>query len=180
MIFPSHITSYKAPGSSSSGSESYSLDYSGLDEIRKRQNEASATNAGRYKALYDGNPGDAIAAGQRIRDLLGSLNSIEPVRMSSYSSNSSSNADGPVIGGEHADLKYLEAATKMQPAGGNAGGGGMPVARPIAGGAPQNPNAVKPDVQLPSAPAARKQSKDGKRPGAHVITGDPMRADYFA
>jgi hypothetical protein len=179
MIFPSHITSYKAPGSSSSSGENYSLDYSGLDEIRKRQNEASATNAARYKSLYDGNPSEAIMAGKRIRDLLGSLSSIEPVRMSSYSSNSSSNAEGAVVGGEHADLKYLEAAAKMQPAGGN-GGGGMPVARPIAGGAPQNPNAVKSDFMLPSAQATRKQSKDGKRPGANVITGDPMRADYFA
>lgn len=178
MNFPSHITSYKAPSSQSSGSDSYSLDYSGLDEIRRRQNEASATNAARYKAIYDGNLSEAVMAGKRIRDLLGSMQGIEPVRMSSYSSNSSSSADGAAVGGEHADLKYLDAMTRMQPVGGNAGG--MPVARPIAGGAPQNPNAVKSDLLLPSAPAQKKRSTNDRRPAPTVIAGDPMRADYFA
>jgi hypothetical protein len=71
-------------------------------------------------------------------------------------------------------------STKPSEGGGSNGGGGMPVARPIAGGAPQNPNAVKSDLRLPSAAAAKKRAQSERRPGANVITGDPMRADYFA
>lgn len=169
MIFPTHVTSYKAPGSQSSSSEDYSLDYSGLDEIRKRQNEASATNAARYKALYDGDVGGSVSAGRRIRDLLSSIGSIEPVRVSSYRSSSSSDSDGPVIGGEHADLKYLEAMTKMAPAAG--GGAGGRAAPPVAGAAaPIAPPRFKPPT---AAEVKRGDRKDPKKPGLHMMTGEP-------
>lgn len=177
MIFPSHVTSYKAPGASSSGSESYTLDYSGLDEIRKRQNEASATNAGKYKALYDGDVGGSVSAGRRIRDLISSIGSIEPVRMASYSSNSSSNSDGPVIGGEHADLKYLEAMTKMAPAGGGGGGAGRAGA-PVGAGIVKAPPQSQPRVNLPNAGAAKKLDKE-KKPGTHLMTGEPPTFPYM-
>lgn len=177
MIPPTHVTSYKAPSSRSSSNSSYQLDYSGLDEIRKRQDEAGATSAARFKALYDGDVGGSVAAGRRIRDLLSSIGSIEPVRMSSYSSSSSSDSDGPVIGGEHADLKYLEAMTKMAPAGG--GGGAGRAAAPAVGGMAKAPPQAQPRVNLPTAGAAKKLDKE-KKPGLHMMTGEPPTFPYMS
>lgn len=176
MIFPTHITSYKAPGSRSSSGENYSLDYSGLDEIRKRQNEASATSVAKYKALYDGKPDEAVMAGRRIRDLLGSISSIEPVRMSSYSSNSSSDADGAVIGGDHADLKYLETMAKMPPAPNAGGGGGSAIPRVQAAAPPQS----QPRAKLPTKDQARVQAKFASKPGYTVMAGDPETFPYLS
>jgi hypothetical protein len=167
MIFPSHITSYKAPGSQSSSSEDYSLDYSGLDEIRKRRDAASELEGEKQGALYRGDLEGSMKAGRRIKSLLSEIGNIEPVRLSSYRSSGSSDADGEVFGGEHADLEYLKAMAQMAGNRGGAGGGAPPAQR-IA--APPAPPRFKPPT---AADVKRGDRNDPKTPGLHMMTGDP-------
>lgn len=81
MLLPKYLLRASGPSSDQNFSESVTYDYSGADEIQKRQDEASTQAAARYKALYDGDIGGSVSAGQRIRDLLSSLGSIQPVRV---------------------------------------------------------------------------------------------------
>lgn len=89
-----YSTTFSAPGGSSSRSSSTSYDYGGQDEILKRLNEANQLGVARQGQLYDGDIKGSMVGGQRIRYLLSSLKDITPVRISSQSDSSSSNADG--------------------------------------------------------------------------------------
>lgn len=98
---PPYITGAKATTNAPSSSESISYDYSGLDEIRKRQDEANQLGIGRYQQLYGGDVAGSVGAGQRIRSLLSSLKDIEPVRVSSVSSSQDMGGGSTEITGEH-------------------------------------------------------------------------------
>lgn len=100
MLYPTHITRMSGPSSSQSSSSSVSYDYSGLDEIAKRKDEARQLGAAKWKALYDGDVGGSVAAGDRIRSLLSSLSEIQPVRVASSSSSGSSDSKSGTIEGE--------------------------------------------------------------------------------
>lgn len=114
MQLPSHITRMSGPSSSSSSNSSISYDYSGLDEINKRKDEANQLGAAKWKALYDGDVGGSVAAGDRIRSLLSSLKDIKPVRVSSESSSSDSSSGAASFEGEHEDLERIRAEAKAQ------------------------------------------------------------------
>jgi hypothetical protein len=109
MLYPTHITQATGPSSSSSSNSSISYDYSGLDEINKRKDEANQLGAAKWKALYDGDVGGSVAAGDRIRSLLSSLKDIKPVRVSSESSSSDSSRGATSFVGEHEDLEWMRA-----------------------------------------------------------------------
>lgn len=102
MQGPFYSNTYSAPGGSSSRSSSTSYDYSGADEILKRANEANQLAVARQGQLYDGDIKGSMVGGQRIRYLLSSLKDITPVRVSSQSDSSSSNADGGSMKQEYA------------------------------------------------------------------------------
>lgn len=101
MLLPKYLLKASGPSSKQGFSESISYDYSGQDEINKRKDEAGQQSAARYKALYDGDVGGSVAAGQRIRGLLSSLKDITPVRVASYSSNTDTSGDSGGFEGAH-------------------------------------------------------------------------------
>lgn len=101
MQLPKYLLRASGPSVDNDFSESVSYDYSGADEIQKRLDEAQQQSAARYKALYDGDIGGAVAAGHRIRDLLASLGSIAPVRVRDRSVSGGSKVDTGAFEGEH-------------------------------------------------------------------------------
>lgn len=98
---PPYLTSVRGSTNAPSSSESISYDYSGLDEIRKRQDEANQLGIGRYQQLYGGDVAGSVSSGQRIRSLLSSLKDIEPVRISSYSRSDDGGSSSGEISGQH-------------------------------------------------------------------------------
>ena len=98
---PTYLTSARSTFNAPSASESVTYDYSGQDEIRKRQDEAQQLSMGRYQQLYGGDVAGSVASGQRIRDLLSSIKSIEPVRIASRSSSSDGGGSSSDISGTH-------------------------------------------------------------------------------
>jgi hypothetical protein len=98
---PPYITGVRQDTNAPSSSESISYDYSGLDEIRKRQQQASELASGKWAQLYSGDIAGSVTSGQRIRSLLSSLNDIEPVRISSYSSNQDMGGGSSELTGSH-------------------------------------------------------------------------------
>ena len=98
---PTYLTSVRRTVNAPSSSESVTYDYSGQDEIRKRQDEASKLSLGRFQQLYDGDVSGSVASGQRIRDLLSSIKSIQPVRVASSSSSSDMGGGSAEITGSH-------------------------------------------------------------------------------
>lgn len=112
MLLPTHITRASGPSSSSNSSNSVSYDYSGLDEINKRKDEAGQLEAAKSKALYDGDVAGSMSAGKRIRGLLDSLREITPVRVSNTSSSTSSDSNSGGFEGEHEDLVWMKAKGK--------------------------------------------------------------------
>jgi hypothetical protein len=110
---PPYLTRVQQSTNAPSSSESISYDYSGLDEIRKRQDEANQLGIGRYQQLYGGDVAGSVGAGQRIRSLLSSLKDIEPVRVASYSSSQDMGGGSTEVSGEHDEPKEEKPA--MQP-----------------------------------------------------------------
>ena len=102
---PPYITGAKQSTDAPSSSESISYDYSGLDEIRKRQDEANQLGVGRYQQLYGGDVAGSVSSGQRIRSLLSSLKDIAPVRISSISSSQNMGGGSTEIMGQHDEPK---------------------------------------------------------------------------
>ena len=98
---PTYLTSVRRTVNAPRSSESVTYDYSGQDEIRKRQDEASKLSLGRFQQLYDGDVSGSVASGQRIRDLLSSIKSIPPVRIASSSSSSDMGGGSSEITGSH-------------------------------------------------------------------------------
>lgn len=105
MLFPTHLTRASGPSSSQSSSGSVSYDYSGLDEINKRKDEAGQLEVAKFKALYDGDVSGSLAASKRIRGLLNSLADLPPVRVSSQSSSSSADSSAGAFEGQHEELE---------------------------------------------------------------------------
>lgn len=103
MLLPTHITKYSGPSTSQSQSSSTSYDYSGLDEINKRKDEANQLAIARQAQLYDGDVKGSLSSGQRIRSLLSSLKDIAPVRVASQSDSSDSRYDAADFEGVHGD-----------------------------------------------------------------------------
>lgn len=102
---PPYLTRVQQSTNAPSSSESISYDYSGLDEIRKRQDEANQLGIGRYQQLYGGDVAGSVSSGQRIRSLLSSLKDIEPVRVSSVSSSQDMGGGSTEIMGQHDEPK---------------------------------------------------------------------------
>lgn len=165
-----YTTRFSGAGGSSSSGGSVSYDYSGLDEIRKRQNEANQLAVARQAQLYDGDIKGSMTGGQRIRYLLSSLSDIEPVRVSSVSKNNSSSDSGPTY---EAGVK-----TPAEPPVTSRGGGAKtaappaPAQKPLAQTLPaRNPPPVKrngqfiaPDthtIDEPPRPRRRTLEEDG-------------------
>lgn len=98
---PPYLTSIQSSAPSQSQSESINFDYSGMDEIRKRKDEASQLASAKWQSLYGGDVAGSVGAGQRIRSLLSSLKDIQPVRVASYSSNSSMDGGSQTVSGHH-------------------------------------------------------------------------------
>lgn len=69
------------PDSKSSVATSRRYDYSGSDQLLKRQDAIAQLDAERMKALYEGDIAAGLVAGKRIRALRDSLQSIDPVRV---------------------------------------------------------------------------------------------------
>lgn len=98
---------YSFPSSSSSSSRSTSYDYSGFDDLVKRQDALGATRDARFSALYNGDIAGSVSAGNKVRDLLSAIRAHAPgatehsaiqavtplVRVSSQSSSSNSDYD---------------------------------------------------------------------------------------
>lgn len=102
---PPYLTRVQQSTNAPSSSESISFDYSGLDEIRKRQDEANQLGVGRYQQLYGGDVAGSVTSGQRIRSLLSSLKDIAPVRVSSISSSQDMGGGSTEIMGQHDEPK---------------------------------------------------------------------------
>ncbi len=98
---PPYLTRVQQSTNAPSSSESISYDYSGLDEIRKRQDEANQLGIGRYQQLYGGDVAGSVSSGQRIRSLLSSLKDIEPVRVASISSSQDMGGGSTEVAGQH-------------------------------------------------------------------------------
>ena len=100
---PTYLTSARSTFNAPSASESVTYDYSGQDEILKRQDEARKLELGRYQQLYGGDVAGSVASGQRIRDLLASIKSIEPVRIASRSSSADGGGSSSAVEGDRED-----------------------------------------------------------------------------
>lgn len=98
---PPYLTNVRTSTNAPSSSESISYDYSGADEIQKRQDEARQLAVGRYGQLYGGDVAGSVGAGQRIRDLLSSIKDIAPVRVSSSSSSRDGGGGSSELSGTH-------------------------------------------------------------------------------
>lgn len=79
------------------GGSSVHYDYSGGEELRKRQDAISEMASKRFQALYAGDIPSAIEAGNRIRELRNSMSGIDPVRVSAQSSESRVGYEGPSV-----------------------------------------------------------------------------------
>lgn len=146
MQLPPNLTRYSGPSASRSVSSSMSLDYSGADDLAKKQEALPAAQAAKYAALYGGDIPGSVAAQHRIRDLLDAINNPRQplVRPSSQSQSASEDAAGPAVIGEHPSLEM--------PSGEGTAIAPMPVAPPI----PQPraflpPSATSPIRQVPVA-----------------------------
>lgn len=117
MQLPTHLTRVQTSTDAPSSSESVSYDYSGLDEIRKRQDEANKLGIARYQQIYGGDVPGSVASGHRIRSLLSSLQDIEPVRVASVSSSQNMGGGSTEVEGEHSGaIETPEAAAERKKA----------------------------------------------------------------
>lgn len=115
MRLPGQLTQWSGPSSSQDSSESASYDYSGLDDLLKKQEEVGGLRDQKFRSIYDGDIPGAVATGGRIRDLLGAIRKHAPqaterspqaigaplVRVASSSSSSSSRSEAPSWHGQH-------------------------------------------------------------------------------
>jgi hypothetical protein len=85
------------PSSKTSSSSSRRYDFSGEQEIRKRQDAISEMTNQKLKALYEGDIMAAMAASKRIRALRDSISGIEPVKVEAESSHQVADFDGPTL-----------------------------------------------------------------------------------
>jgi len=83
------------PSSKTSAASSVRYDFSGEQEIRKRQDAISEMANQKLKALYEGDVMAAMAASKRIRALRDSISGIQPVKVEAESSHHVADIDGP-------------------------------------------------------------------------------------
>ena len=85
------------PSSKTSSASSRRYDFSGEQEIRKRQDAISEMTNQKLKALYEGDIMAAMAASKRIRALRDSISGITPVKVEAESSQLVTDMDGPKL-----------------------------------------------------------------------------------
>jgi len=85
------------PSSRVASSSSTRYDFSGEQEIRKRQDAISEMANQKLKALYEGDVMAAMAASKRIRALRDSISGIQPVKVEAESSHQTADMDGPTL-----------------------------------------------------------------------------------
>ena len=163
LRLPDLLTRYSAPSTSSQSSSSESYDYSGLDDLTKKQDAIGALRDAKFEANFRGDP-SAVTAGNKVRELVKAVRSHLPtaterdpgpslaplVRVNSRNSSSSSSFGGGGWEGQ------------QEPQGRNAGGQqGPPQLAPLP--VNQKPPAAKPAGPRP--PAVKPPMKDARLPG---------------
>ena len=127
MNLPPLLTRVAGPSASSSQSSSKSSDYSGLDDLIKRQDAISAGRDDKFASLYSGDIAGSVTSGNRVRDLVRAVRAHAPnadernpmqvsqplSRITSESSSSSSNNDGGSIEGQHASYDMTPGGSPM-------------------------------------------------------------------
>jgi hypothetical protein len=130
LRIPQNLTTLTGGGGSSSSSESTSYDYSGLQRHLEAQDEVDKLRQAKYQALYGGDVAGSVAAGGRIRSLLGVINANAPgatekspytivdplAKVSSTSSQNSMDSRGPHVEGYHDGFDERGAAVGAAPA----------------------------------------------------------------
>jgi hypothetical protein len=71
----SDLTSYRGPSQRLSSSGRVSLDYSGAEDIAAKRDALLGGRDAKFASLYAGDIASSVAAGNRIRDLVGALRS---------------------------------------------------------------------------------------------------------
>jgi hypothetical protein len=69
LRLPELLTAYTASPASSQSSSSKSYDYSGLDDLAKKQDAIGALRDAKFEANFRGDP-SAVTAGNKVRDLV--------------------------------------------------------------------------------------------------------------
>ena len=115
MNLPPYITQFSGPSYSQSGSTQQSYDYSGADDLVKRQDAVTGLRADKFGALYGGDIPGSVQAASRIRGLLDAIREhdarasesrpiryVTPIsRVSSSSTSSSQSGSGSSLRGTH-------------------------------------------------------------------------------
>lgn len=107
---PPYLTSARRTVSAPGLRSSATYDYSGADEILKRKKEAGDLSAA-YSDQLMNDPLASVSTGQRIRNLLSSLNEIAPVRIASQSQDYDGPSDSAEFGGTHEEPKESRPAS---------------------------------------------------------------------
>lgn len=103
LRLPPFLTSYSGGGGQVSESSSTSYDNSGPERRSAAADELDKLKTAKFQALYGGDVPGSVAAGQRIRSLLGYLGSgadSQP-RVASMSSSFSADSRSPQLEGRH-------------------------------------------------------------------------------
>lgn len=116
MQLPRYLTAAKQTTNAPSSSESTTFDYSGADEILKRQGQAFALEAARQKDLYGGKVEDGIEKGRLIRGLVASLKDIQPVRIASHTSSGDMGGGSTEVQGDDEEPSFDPTKNKKNPA----------------------------------------------------------------
>lgn len=103
LLLPPYLTSYSGGGGHVSEASSTSYDNSGPERRSAAADELDKLRTAKFQALYGGDVPGSVAAGQRIRSLMGYLNSGEDLgpRVSSRSTSTSRDHRAPQLEGTH-------------------------------------------------------------------------------
>jgi hypothetical protein len=161
LRLPDLLTRYSAPSTSSQSSSSESYDYSGQDDLTKKQDAIGALRDAKFEANLKGDP-SAVTAGNKVRELVKAVRTYLPgaterdpgpsltplVRVTSRNSSGSSSFGGGGWEGQ------------PEPQGRNGGGQQAPLApQPVD----QKPPVAKPAA--PRKPAVKPPMQDARIPG---------------
>jgi hypothetical protein len=103
-----YVTRLDLPATASSSGSDVQYDWSGADQLLKRRDALGELKAAKYKALYEGDNPGGVTAERRIRDLLASMENIQPVRVSRSSVEAKSQLDRGAVHGTHNPPKQDE------------------------------------------------------------------------
>lgn len=103
LLLPPYLTSYAGGGGHVSEASSTSYDNSGPERRSAAADELDKLRTAKFQALYGGDVPGSVAAGQRIRSLMGYLNSGEDSspRVANRSSSFSVDSRAPQLEGRH-------------------------------------------------------------------------------